>query len=82
MSQQNYTNAIARSVSDGWTLTTQTDTTASLTKRQKFSWGWFILWFILGILPSVGYVIYWAARPPQQLFIELTASGEVRTTNG
>ncbi|MGI9666397.1 MAG: hypothetical protein ACR2N2_04740 [Acidimicrobiia bacterium] len=76
-------NEIAKAVSAGWEVTTQTDTSASLTRKQNFSWGFFVLWFILFfIIGGIIYWIYWMAKKPESMFIEMTPSGEIRVTRG
>ena len=44
---QDLNAAVAQAVADGWTVTSQTESTATLILKPKFKWGWFILWSIL-----------------------------------
>lgn len=30
--------------------------------KSKFGWGWFILWVLLGIVPGIVYLIYYASK--------------------
>jgi hypothetical protein len=30
--------------------------------KSKFGLGWFILWFLLGVLPAIVYLIYYASK--------------------
>lgn len=78
---QDFNAAVAQAVADGWTVTSQTESTASLTRKPKFKWGWFILWFILFfIIGGLIYWTYWTSKGVDTLFIELTDSGKLRFT--
>ncbi|MGI9585292.1 MAG: hypothetical protein ACR2N7_06845 [Acidimicrobiia bacterium] len=82
MTKQEFSAVVANAVADGWVVNTQTETTASLSRKPKFSWGFFILWFILFfIVGGIVYWIYWTAKKPDSMFVELTADGSVRTTH-
>ena len=75
---------LARDLADGtakgWTVTAQTDTTATLTRKGEANGLVTILLLFLGILPGVLY--YLLARPTETIFVRVDEFGEVFRTRG
>jgi hypothetical protein len=69
---------IARYIRQGYRVISQTDTTAQLVKPKRFSWFWFVM-NVLWIFGWLLYLIYFAAKRDQQVYIEVDANGRVRT---
>lgn len=63
----------------GYIVVSQTDTTAQLVKRKRFSFFWALFWLILGI--GVGLVIYifwYASRKDQTVYLTVNEDGKVK----
>ena len=71
---------IAYYVAQGWTVANQTETTANLVKKKKFSIFWGIVWFLLALVPFLIYLIYYLAKQDQSAFITIDEYGSVQTT--
>jgi len=73
---------IARYVGRGFEVTSQTETSASLVKRKRFSFLAFILLLLLFALPGLLYVAWYAAKKDQTVFLYLEDDGRVRRRGG
>jgi hypothetical protein len=66
---------IVKYVDEGWRVTSQTDTTAQLTRDKRASCLVAILLAILFILPAVLYLLLY--RGTENLFLEVNGDGQV-----
>jgi uncharacterized membrane protein len=78
--QQLLQHEIAKAVRDGWQVTTQTTTTATLARKKKFSWIWFILWLLLALVGGLVYLIYYATKKDDSMMIQVGPTGKVTRT--
>ena len=78
--QQILQREIVKAVKDGWQVTTQTATSATLTRKKKFSWIWFILWLLLAIVPALVYLLYYATKKDKSMVIQVGPTGNVKRT--
>lgn len=70
---------IRRRTSDGWALTAQTETTASMTKKGSGkSCLLIVILLMLGIVPGILYILW--PRREQVVFLELQPDGTVRAS--
>lgn len=72
--------ALAASISRGWTLIAQTDTTATLTKKGDANGCMVLILLCLAILPGILYFLF--ARPVETIFIQVDEYGRVSRTMG
>ena len=68
---------IAAYVKRGFVVQSQTDTTAQLVKRKKFSFLWALLWFLLAGVGLVVYLIWYAAKRDQSVYLSVDEVGRV-----
>ena len=73
---------ISKYVKRGFRVVSQTDTTAQLVKPKVFSCFWAIVWFLLAIVPFVIYLIWYAAKRDDQIYLEVTPTGRITTRKG
>lgn len=78
--QQVLQREVANAVKQGWQVTTQTTTSATLSRKKKFSWIWFILWLLLAFVGGVVYLIYYATKKDESMMIQVGPTGKVTTT--
>lgn len=71
---------IRRQIQIGWTLTGQTDNSATLTRKGSANGLITILLLLLAILPGILYALL--ARPTETLFIQVDAYGTITRTTG
>ncbi len=69
---------ISAYVRRGFIVQSQTDTTAQLIKRKKFSLLWAIIWFLLAVFPFVIYLIWYAAKRDESAYLTVDETGRVR----
>jgi hypothetical protein len=72
--------AIARYSSQGYRVTTRSDTTAQLFRPKKFSFFWALLWFLVFGIGLIVYLLYYAAKKDSVIFLEVDETGRVRRT--
>lgn len=74
-------NAVARYQQQGWILISNTSRTAQLRKPKKFSWVWFFIWLVVGIvaiaLPVIIYLIYYAVKKDETVTLSVNEAGEL-----
>lgn len=77
---------IADFIRQGYQLTTQTETSAQLVKKKKFSFWIGLVTFILAVLPFVIYLLIYLSRPDDvvhlQLLTDLTGQPYLTITTG
>jgi uncharacterized membrane protein len=78
--QQVLQREIAKAVKDGWQVTTQTTTSATLTRKKKFSWIWFIIWLLLALVGGLVYLVYYATKKDESMMIQVGPTGKVTQT--
>jgi hypothetical protein len=64
-------SAIQSLVKKGWRVIQQTNTSASLVKPKKFSFFWAFMWFLVAGFGLVVYLIYYAAKRDENLYIQV-----------
>ena len=74
--------AITASVSHGFQVVNQTDTSAQLLRKKNFSCLWSILWFLLFGVGLIIYLLYYAAKRDELLYISVDERGKVTTRKG
>ena len=78
---------IQRYVADGYRLTVRTATTAQLVKPKRWSWGWALVWLVIGVLTIglglVAYIVWFLliARD-KTVYLSVDISGRVTATKG
>ena len=78
--QQVLQHELAEAVRDGWQVTTQTTTSATLTRKKKFSWIWFIIWLLLAVVGGLFYLIYYATKKGESMMIQVGPTGKITRT--
>ena len=73
-------NEILKYVKRGYTVVHQTDTTAQLIKRKKFSIFWALIW-TLTMIGWVFYLIYYWMKKDKLVYLNIQ-NGQVITTKG
>lgn len=73
---------IADYVSRGFQVVNQTDTSAQLLKKKTFSCLYSILWFLLFGIGLIIYLLYYAAKRDELLYISVDERGRVSTRKG
>jgi ABC-type Fe3+ transport system permease subunit len=68
---------INRYVGRGFRVTSQTPRSAQLVKPKKFSVVWAVIWFVLMILPFVIYLLYYASKRDQQVYLTVDEQGHI-----
>lgn len=68
---------IASYLRKGFRVVSQTHTTAQLIKPKKFSLVWAFLWLLVWIFGVLIYLIYFAAKRDQQVYLEIDERGFV-----
>jgi hypothetical protein len=68
---------ISRYVEAGWHVRNQTETTANLVMPKKFSFWWALLWFVLGVIPLIIYVIYYANKQDRSMLLSVDEVGNI-----
>jgi len=56
-------------VKQKYRVVSQTDTSAQLVKPKSFSFVWAFLWFCLAVFGLIVYLIYYAAKKDQQVYL-------------
>jgi hypothetical protein len=56
-------------LSQGYSIITSHGDYLTFEKPKKFSWGWFLFWFIFAGVGSIGYVIYYVGKPHDRVTI-------------
>lgn len=64
-------------VRGGFMVVSQTDSTAQLRKPKQFSCLWAAIWFLFFGVGIVVYLIYYASKQDELVFIEVNESGQV-----
>jgi hypothetical protein len=64
----------------GFFVGLRTQTTAQLVKPKRFSFLWALLWFLLLGIGLVIYLIYYAAKKDEDVYLEVDEFGNVRAT--
>jgi uncharacterized BrkB/YihY/UPF0761 family membrane protein len=68
---------VNRYVRKGFRVTSQTLTSAQLTKRKKFSFLFAILWLLVAGVGILVYLLYYAAKQDKQVYLTVDAAGKV-----
>ena len=69
---------IKKYVRRGYRVVSQTDTTAQLVRAKKFSCLWALLWLLVFGIGLIVYLIYYAAKRDDQVYIEVDERGKVK----
>ncbi len=69
--------AIAGYVRSGFQVLSQTDYSAQLVKPKKFGCVVFAVLLILGVLPGLIYIGYYAAKRDQSVYLQVDSSGRL-----
>ncbi len=64
-------------VKRGFVVQSQTDTTAQLIKRKKFSFLWAFVWLLAAGVGLVVYLIWYAAKRDQAVYLAVDEAGRV-----
>jgi len=64
-------------VSRGFRVVSQTPTTAQLVKPKKFSFVWAFLWFLVAVVGLIVYLLYYASKRDEQVFLSVSADGRI-----
>lgn len=65
-------------VRQGYRVVSQTEASAQLVKPKSFSFVWAFLWFLLAGIGLVVYLIYYAAKKDQQVYLYVESGQVVR----
>ena len=69
-------------VKQGYIVMSQTDTSAQLVKRKKFSFLIAIIALCLAVFPFILYVLWYMAAKDETLYLVVEANGKVKKTRG
>jgi hypothetical protein len=64
----------------GYQVVSRTDTTAQLVKPKKFSFLLFVVLLILMVLPAILYILWYATRGNQSVYLSVDEYGKVKRT--
>lgn len=64
-------------VQKGFRVVSQTARSAQLIKPKKFSVVWAVIWFVLMLLPFVLYLLYYAGKRDQQVYLTVDERGNI-----
>jgi hypothetical protein len=73
---------IARYVGHGWVVVNETETSANLVRKKRFSFWWALLWFLFLIVGLIVYIFYYLSKDDETLYIDVDSSGKVSRTAG
>ncbi len=76
------TQQVARYVRQGWIVESETDTTANLSKKKKFSFWWAFIWFLLLFVGLIVYIFYYLAKDDETMYISIGQTGDITHTKG
>lgn len=76
--KQKLEREIKKYIRKGYRVTYQTDTSAQLVRPKKFSFLWAFLWLLALGIGIIVYLIYYAAKRDDEIFIEITETGKVK----
>lgn len=68
---------VASYLRKGFRVVSQTHTTAQLVKPKKFSFVWAFLWLLVWFFGILVYLIYYAAKRDEQVYLEIDERGFV-----
>lgn len=71
---------VARYVKRGFRVESRTDTTAQLVKPKKFSLFWAVVWFLCAVFPFIVYLLWYAAKRDEQVYLQVDERGRVERT--
>ena len=71
---------VTRFVRRGFRVQSRTDTTAQLVKPKKFSLGWAVIWLLCAVFPFVVYLLWYAAKKDEQVYLQVDERGKVKRT--
>jgi len=71
---------ITRYVRRGFRVESRTDTTAQLVKKKKFSLFWAGVWLLCAVFPFVVYLLWYAAKRDEQVYLQVDEAGKVKRT--
>lgn len=69
---------VSRYVDAGYAVTSRTPESVILTERRRFNWWLFLLWMLLGLLPAVLYVLYYATKRLRTVELRQDDDGGIR----
>ena len=69
---------INRLVHKGYRVVSQTERSAQLVKPKKFSFWWALIWFLVFGVGLVVYLIYYAGKKDQQVYLTIDAGGKLQ----
>ena len=69
---------IKRYVKRDFRVVSRTDTTAQLVKPKKFNFLWAILWFLLFGVGLIVYLLYYAGKKDQTVYLEVNERGRIK----
>ena len=71
---------IKRYIKRGFRVINRTDTTAQLVKPKKFSFLWALLWFLLFGIGLIVYLLYYAGKKDEPVYLEVNERGRIKRT--
>jgi hypothetical protein len=73
---------IEKAARKGWRVVSQTDAAAQLVKPREFSATWAFLWFLACGVGLVVYLLYYAGKRDQQLYLDVDVEGTLHWSYG
>ena len=67
-------------VRQGYRVASQTETTVQLVKPKRFSFVWALGWFLVFGIGLIVYLLYYAAKRDQALYLTVQADGTVHAS--
>lgn len=71
---------VKRYIKRGFRVVSRTDTTAQLVQPKKFSFLWALLWFLAFGVGLIVYLLYYAGKKEQTVYLEIDEKGHVKRT--
>jgi len=62
----------------GYRVVSQTQWTCQLVRPKKFSLIWAVIWFLLMLFPFILYLLYYAGKRDEQVYLTITADGKIQ----
>lgn len=69
---------VTKYVRKGFRVQSRTDTEAQLVKPKKFSFLWAALWFLMLGIGLIVYLLYYAAKKDEQVYLQVDQRGKVK----
>lgn len=71
---------VVKYVKRGYRVQSRTDTEAQLVRPKRFSFFWAFLWFLLIVVGLLVYLLYYASKKDETVYLQVDELGRVKRT--